>query len=585
MWTVWANPRDLLSFWIRFPPYARLAGLVLSLSVGWLDTFFLTKFTGHAVSMCWFCRFFILDPNVLHEVPSSASDGQLVSSIDMATKPVHKSWAGLVIQQQSMQGSSGPGSIASEKSCDTVAGAAARQQATEGEATVGNGTQGKQDMVVAEETPPPQRTKPVQTAEGTSASPLVPKEQICFDFTKGQCRRGAGCKFSHDVAHIIRVNSQEKGICFDFLKGTCARGVMCRFSHDLNNLKEQGGVAGGGVNVVHPKRPTNVPICYDFVKNKCTKGDACRYSHDYSNIMSRVSGNRRGNGNRGGSVTPSRGGMMQSHVIGAVSRTPERPQSMSPVQQTCIDYLRGNCPRGPFCDMAHRLPSGHQGQPGSHEQPESLESLIGRLKKIQYEHSMVVENTRMLASPHHGLSSASNSPLSQHQGQFAHQTNQANQMQGFQGTFSYPPPTSMYSDGARLMSSHWSGRHVPGGSFEDGNPHEGGFSGMGAMSSMYPMSPPVTHAEKAKFSARIQMLQQQGIGGHELKQFGGMDAANATECGSPMISAGWQTSNPTAPSSMDLHVDLGVSQLGEPNAADELINMMTMRTIWPEEQE
>lgn len=62
------------------------------------------------------------------------------------------------------------------------------------------------------------------------------KTQICFDFTKNQCSRGASCKFSHDLDLIIQVNSQEKGICFDFLKGTCARGPLCRFSHDLRNL-------------------------------------------------------------------------------------------------------------------------------------------------------------------------------------------------------------------------------------------------------------------------------------------------------------------------------------------------------------
>lgn len=63
-----------------------------------------------------------------------------------------------------------------------------------------------------------------------------PKKQICFDFTKNQCSRGYTCKFSHDLQHIIQVNSQEKGICFDFLKGACTRGPLCRFSHDLRNL-------------------------------------------------------------------------------------------------------------------------------------------------------------------------------------------------------------------------------------------------------------------------------------------------------------------------------------------------------------
>ncbi|KAK9844823.1 hypothetical protein WJX74_007341 [Apatococcus lobatus] len=48
---------------------------------------------------------------------------------------------------------------------------------------------------------------------------LDPKQQICFDFTKGLCTRGDACKYSHDIALIVKVNSQERGICFDFLRG------------------------------------------------------------------------------------------------------------------------------------------------------------------------------------------------------------------------------------------------------------------------------------------------------------------------------------------------------------------------------
>ena len=68
---------------------------------------------------------------------------------------------------------------------------------------------------------------------------LDPKQQICFDFTKGLCTRGDACKYSHDIALIVKVNSQERGICFDFLRGQCSRGLLCRFSHDLSNITSQ----------------------------------------------------------------------------------------------------------------------------------------------------------------------------------------------------------------------------------------------------------------------------------------------------------------------------------------------------------
>lgn len=68
----------------------------------------------------------------------------------------------------------------------------------------------------------------------------IPKETICFDFTKGKCNRSAAvCKFSHDPEVIARVNSREKGVCYDWQYGACARGKLCRFSHSPQNLEEQ----------------------------------------------------------------------------------------------------------------------------------------------------------------------------------------------------------------------------------------------------------------------------------------------------------------------------------------------------------
>jgi hypothetical protein len=40
---------------------------------------------------------------------------------------------------------------------------------------------------------------------------LQTKNQICFDFTKGQCLRGDKCKYSHDLDTIVTFNSKEKG--------------------------------------------------------------------------------------------------------------------------------------------------------------------------------------------------------------------------------------------------------------------------------------------------------------------------------------------------------------------------------------
>lgn len=171
--------------------------------------------------------------------------------------------------------------------------------------------------------PPPQRH-------------LDAKQQICFDFTKGQCARGASCRYSHDIDFIIQVNSQEKGICFDFLKGVCARGALCRFSHDLRNVhasasrllsfdgrSDPSSVASQSMvtRATGANARVHAPICYDFVKGQCTRGTQCRYSHDYLSIL-----------------------------LGP------RPVGKNP-HVMCVDFARGRCARGANCRYSHGGPS------------------------------------------------------------------------------------------------------------------------------------------------------------------------------------------------------------------------------------
>jgi len=168
------------------------------------------------------------------------------------------------------------------------------------------------------------------------------RAQICFDFTKGQCSRGDGCKFSHDVNYIIEVNSQEKGICFDYLKGTCTRGMMCRFSHDLNNLKPLLVSQARGEYIGQGKKKG--PICYDFVKNKCAKGSDCKYSHDYTALFQQIHKKR-----------PSAGKQQQQ------PRAPGHFGAGMGQGVVCIDFLRGRCTRGNACRYKHAMP-GAMGQ-------------------------------------------------------------------------------------------------------------------------------------------------------------------------------------------------------------------------------
>eukprot|EP01023_Acetabularia_acetabulum_P040876 TRINITY_DN3969_c0_g1_i2.p1 TRINITY_DN3969_c0_g1~~TRINITY_DN3969_c0_g1_i2.p1 ORF type:complete len:410 (+),score=60.88 TRINITY_DN3969_c0_g1_i2:141-1370(+) len=107
------------------------------------------------------------------------------------------------------------------------------------------------------------------------------ENQICYDFTKGRCGRGDKCKYSHDIATIVKFNSREQGICFDFLRGQCDRGLLCKFSHEMNSIAKLYQQAAEG----QVGNANSTSICYNFLKGVCHKGNSCRYSHDLRVVM------------------------------------------------------------------------------------------------------------------------------------------------------------------------------------------------------------------------------------------------------------------------------------------------------------
>ena len=115
---------------------------------------------------------------------------------------------------------------------------------------------------------------------------------ICFAFSRGECRRGYSCRFSHEgdppageeEAWRASGGGQSRGgACFAFQRGECERGALCKFSHDLDDTGTfanfSSRVDSGG-----SRGP-----CYAWQRGECDRGTACRFSHgDYGTSSVRL---------------------------------------------------------------------------------------------------------------------------------------------------------------------------------------------------------------------------------------------------------------------------------------------------------
>lgn len=104
---------------------------------------------------------------------------------------------------------------------------------------------------------------------------------VCYDFVQGRCARN-NCKYLHDSQKIEKTHSSKRGICFDYLRGDCNRGAMCRFSHDVTNFAQDYKLEDD-ISLAKVKR-WGQGICFDFVRGACSRGGACPWSHNLLEI-------------------------------------------------------------------------------------------------------------------------------------------------------------------------------------------------------------------------------------------------------------------------------------------------------------
>ncbi|XVE83344.1 hypothetical protein DITRI_Ditri16bG0081500 [Diplodiscus trichospermus] len=173
--------------------------------------------------------------------------------------------------------------------------------------------------------------------------------QLCKDFLSGRCRRGSQCQFLHqdtqshedrqkragapkyftpsDGKEYLLKSGRSTDCCTDYLKGNCRRGASCRFAHDgasdgfirgsINELSRErennrrNRVSSPERDVEHEARRSNDVPCKYFAAGNCRNGKYCRFSH---HVQTHLSPERRSRGDKGGwgqssvSVDELRGG-------------------------------------------------------------------------------------------------------------------------------------------------------------------------------------------------------------------------------------------------------------------------------------
>lgn len=86
--------------------------------------------------------------------------------------------------------------------------------------------------------PPPMSVLSAMNSESEQTPFREESVPVCFDFVQGRCVRN-NCKYLHDSKQIEKTHSTKRGICFDYLRGDCNRGAMCRFSHDVSSFAQE----------------------------------------------------------------------------------------------------------------------------------------------------------------------------------------------------------------------------------------------------------------------------------------------------------------------------------------------------------
>ena len=125
---------------------------------------------------------------------------------------------------------------------------------------------------------------------------------LCFQFKKGICRRGSGCRWSHDPALLQAEQTQNPGrqqptkgpfTVTDHKASTDAPGAPASYPSGYPpqppasllgpppTLPPRQGRSGPSMSLEDRLAAVGIPsgCCIDFAKDRCTRGLTCKYTH------------------------------------------------------------------------------------------------------------------------------------------------------------------------------------------------------------------------------------------------------------------------------------------------------------------
>lgn len=131
------------------------------------------------------------------------------------------------------------------------------------------------------------------TSNSQGGKPNEPPDDVCRDFLRNVCRRGASCRFRHPEGYEAEELGKqiEYVFCHDFQNRECRR-ANCRFVHATKQEEEVYKATGklpqhcidkiimNGGRAGDLSGPDAIPVCKDYMKGDCRRPPGrCKFRH------------------------------------------------------------------------------------------------------------------------------------------------------------------------------------------------------------------------------------------------------------------------------------------------------------------